>query len=748
MRQSGRRRFTAPFVLSFVVAVPQFATAQFNIVQVPLDPNRIPQFVQPLPTPGSNGIPVASNAESLTLSMCEFQTQILPAGSLGRGTAAPATYVWGYAEGACPDKNTVQPRSYLGPVILAKKDQPTRITYKNALGNTATSNVVAYKQGTDQTLMWADPVNAEANDCAMAAKNMPGQPPSADCLKFFAGPIPAAPHLHGGEIPAFVDGGPDAWWTGEGQYGRGYFSVGGTADAAKGEATYVYPNTQEPAPIWFHDHVLGATRLNVYAGLAGAYVIGDPKQGNPNYPARPDLTADLVPLVLQDRMFDTTGQLYFPVAGLNPEHPWWIPEFVGNVIVVNGKAWPFHQVQAKRYRLLFINGSNARAYELSLINKATGAKGPAMWVIGSDQGYLKTAAKLDPNVKPNDKLVIMPGERYQVVVDFTGLGGQTLLMTNTAKTPYPHGGPVQGRTTGRVMEFRVSAGAVADTSWNPASDPSVRVDQLNRFVDPVAGTLQAGVTVHKTRRLTLNEAMGPGGPLEVLVNNTRYDGKERAGNRLDFTAKPNMNGTLHLSELPNEGETEIWEIVNLTADAHPIHPHLVGFQVLNRQAFDLKGYDAAYNAAFPGGPIDPATGVAFPPGVYAPGYGPPLDYNNGQEGGRGIRTLPYGGNPDVTPFLLGAARPPTPAETGWKDTVVAYPGEVTRILIRFAPTHEPVDAAADTIGYAFDPGVGHGYVWHCHIIDHEDNEMMRPMAVEPNAGAPARTFSEPVAPPQ
>src|SRR5574337_765178 len=140
-------------------------------------------------------------------------------------------------------------------------------------------------------------------------------------------------------------------------------------------------------------------------------------------------------------MFDANGQLFFPNLGINPEHPFWIPEFVGDTIVINGKTWPFLNVQPKRYRFLFLNGSNARAYELFLINRATGGKGPAMWVIGTDGGYLDNPIIIDPNVKPNDKLVIMPGERYDVIIDFTGYKNTSLEMRNTARTPYPNGAP-------------------------------------------------------------------------------------------------------------------------------------------------------------------------------------------------------------------------------------------------------------------------------------------------------------------
>jgi len=207
--------------------------------------------------------------------------------------------------------------------------------------------------------------------------------------------------------------------------------------------------------------------------------------------------------------------------------------------------------------------------------------------------------------------------------------------------------------------------------------------------------------------------------------------------RTDFTL--DGTGKNWISELPNEGETEVWEIVNLTADAHPIHLHLVQFQVMNRQNFDTAKYNAAYAAAFPGGGYDPMTGQPYPAGVFIPGFGPPLDYKTGN-----ARAL--GGNPDIAAvakgkplYLKGAAAPPLPQEAGWKDTVVVYPGQVTRLAVRWAPTDLPANTLVANAAFPFDPNGGHGYVWHCHIIDHEDNEMMRPDEVTPNANA-TRTY--------
>ncbi len=175
--------------------------------------------------------------------------------------------------------------------------------------------------------------------------------------------------------------------------------------------------------LWFHDHTLGATRANVYCGLAGGYLLTDP---NLQMPAGFD-QLPLTPLVIQDRSFDTNGQFLLPAGSPNtpnPDHPYWVPEFVGDTILVNGKVWPFMQVEPKRYRFLIINGSNARTYELFLTNTVTKVNGPAMWQIGTDGGYLDTAVKIDPNAPKGQlqRLVMMPGERVDLIIDFAGMG--------------------------------------------------------------------------------------------------------------------------------------------------------------------------------------------------------------------------------------------------------------------------------------------------------------------------------------
>jgi len=409
---------------------------------------------------------------------------------------------------------------------------------------------------------------------------------------------------------------------------------------------------------------------------------------------------------------------------------------------------------------MMINGSNARTYSMALVDQDSKNPGPALWVVATDGGYLDKPVKIDPTAKANNTLTMMSGERYWVVVDFNGFkagkvgpNGQPYsgnwLLKNNAKSPFPAGAAAQGTTTARIMQFRVKGTPVADASFNPASGAPLRAPMVHL----------ANNTPAKIRQLTLNEVMGapktaidpvtgatlafPGGPLEVLVNNTKWGGERITG--VDpmgmfmlepipgFT--PDSSGVNYLSETPKEGETELWEIVNLTADAHPIHLHLVQFQLVNRQNYNTNSYNKAYAAAFQGG-YDYSMGLTMPAGQFIAAYGPPKSYD---KAANPLNARADGGNPDVVPFLQGAPTAPLPQESGWKDTVIMYPGQVTRIMVRWAPTDLPANTPAAQASFPFNPFDNAGYVWHCHIVDHEDNEMMRPNEVQPNPNA-ARTL--------
>jgi FtsP/CotA-like multicopper oxidase with cupredoxin domain len=660
------------------------AAASVTTSQTPLRGRTVPKFVDPLPTFAGNRV----NTTSITAAVHELQQQVLPAGF-------PKTTVWGYQMNG-------QGPSWPGVSIEARQGIPTTVTHVNNLLSPSLQQFLSV----DQTLHWADPLNLKSA--------LPSSPPP------YSGPVPLITHFHGGEVPPGSDGNPQAWFTATGLHGNGYGSLSG---AAANEAIFEYPNSQEATTLWVHDHVLGMTRLNVYAGLSAFYLLRDDRDtGLPDNPIGLPAGPYELEIVIQDRQFDTNGQLYFPDGsgpGLNgtppnPDvNPFWIPEFFGDVIVVNGKSWPLLNVEPRRYRFRLLNGSNARFYELRLQNRETNVPGPAIFVIGTDGGLLDFPARPnDPNAHAGKqgRLLIAPGERFDLIIDFAGLAGQTFTVMNSAKAPFPDGMPADPQTFGQIMQFRVVLPLQGtDTSYNPATGAPLRTPMV-RLVDPGSGTLAAGVTPDLKRQLVLVEVEGEGGPLEVMVNNSEWSGlKERSTTPIPGSTPVNGN---FVTELPQVGSTELWEFINITGDAHPIHLHLVQFQLMNRQPFNLDRYMEKYGAAFPGG-------------SFIPEFGPPAPYNTPNAAGA------LGGNPDVTPFLHGPVQPPAPEEAGWKDTVKMLPGEVTRIVLRFAPQVNPAGTTVPgTNYYPFDPTTPPGYMFHCHILDHEDNEMMRPYALK------------------
>jgi FtsP/CotA-like multicopper oxidase with cupredoxin domain len=734
--------------------------------QVRMDPSNIPQFAQALPGldlgavvgtgPTGVGLKVYVGADAIVgsteIHICEFDASVLPSGTPG---VTAKTRSWGYIVGtACPAPGTPEytQDSYIGPVLVNVRNLPSTLRVVNDLGNADTTGVLAYKYSVDQTVHWADPLNPDDRNRCNHLANEGGIPSPTDaCAQNYAGSIPAAVHLHGSLIPPELDGGPDAWVTSNGIRGHGYYTSDPAAPA--NGFTYKYPNAQEASALIFHDHVLGNLRLNLYAGIAAGYIIEDntiiPNNATgvwgsklllpPSALCDPDSkkclpsnlpgTAEIIPVIIQDRIFDVNGQLFWPAdsaggtqSSPNPEHPYWAPDFLGDTIVVNGKAWPYHEVEPKRYRFLFINASHSRIYNLNL--------GIPFYVIATDGGYLDKPAKVD-------NLLITSGERYEVIIDFAGHNGHNMVLTNNAAGPYPNGSAPEPSTLGKVMEFRIASAVTApDASYDPASKKPVRGKKakLVRLVKPTKGKLAVKKSkVAATRQFIFNNVIGepqtainpvtgvetayPGGELEILANNTKWSGT----NRSDFTPITLGGVTNYYSEFNREGNIEVVEFVNLTEESHAQHLHGTTFQVLNRQEFDTGAYTAAYNGAFPGG-------------AFIPGFGPPLDYNPSTASGN-----KYGGNPDVKPYLEGKALRPRPEEAGWKDTVITLPGQVTRVAVRYAPTDLSTKTKAADLYFPFDPSgnTQYGFVHHCHMTEHEDNEMMRPNLVTLNPDAPA-----------
>jgi spore coat protein A, manganese oxidase len=703
-----------------------------------LDATKIPKYVDDVPT--FNG-KRADGKSAVTVQMVEFQQKILPAATYAALPApfSDGTYLWGY-------KVNGGAASFPSATIEATRGTSTQVTFTNSLeGANGAPLFLQRRLVTDLSVHSADPLGfGKANNCL----SQPPLPPT--CIGIFAMPVPAVVHLHGAEVLSDFDGMPDTWFTpGLAHKGPAYVSN-----------VYTYPNTQEATTLWFHDHALGMTRQHVYAGLAGFYLIRDTSDtGAANNPMGLPAGAYESELMVADRQFDINGQLYFP-AGLpgdgpgingpppNPDHhPYWIPEFFGDVITVNGKSWPVMHVEPRRYRFRFVNASNARFFQMQLfaaLNGApTGTAGPSFWQIGSDGGFLNATTNLDSNAVPG--IFIAPAERADVIVDFTGLTGSFILTNGRgcddpanadscgAFAPFPSGDPPDPNTSGQVMMFTVDKPVTGtDSSFNPS--PAGTAVRGGTGRPPAMVNIKPAGAPNVRRQLVLVEVEGPGGPEEVLLNNSHWDGNREnlvAGATAIPIAGSVSNGHgIEATENPQVGATEIWEVANLTEDAHPIHIHLIQFQLINREAMVVgaDGGDTIYrgdwDATFPGGTFN---GETFDAHTFIPGYGPPANYATANADGA------LGGNVAFTDpkYLTGMITAPSGSESGWKDTLKMLPKTVTRIAIRYAPQGTPLTgtgaAAPGTNLFSFDPTApGPGYVWHCHILDHEDNEMMRP----------------------
>ncbi len=386
--------------------------------------------------------------------------------------------------------------------------------------------------------------------------------------------VRAVVHVHGARVPTASDGYPENWYV-PGQ-----------------SRLYHYPNQQDAAALWYHDHAMGINRLNIYAGLFGSFLIRDQHEDALNLPS----SKYEIPLVLYDRMLDPHGQLYYPVSD-DPKSPW-IPEFFGDIMLVNGKVTPFLEVEPRKYRFRLLNAANARFFHLSLGDEIP------FHQIGTDQGLLTAPV-------PLTSFLIAPAERADLIIDFSQHRGEEIVLHSDTLS---------------LLQFRVSKTAVHDPSEMPSA------------LRPIARAAESSAVA--SRMLTLDEYEDKAGNTELMLLNR-------------------MHWHMPVTESPRLNTTEIWNFVNTTTDTHPIHLHLVRFLILDRRPFDTFDY-----------------GVK--------------------------KTLRF----------TGPAQPPAPNEAGWKDTVQAYAGMITRILIRFD-------------GY---PG---RYVWHCHILEHEAKDMMRPYDLLP-----------------
>jgi spore coat protein A len=603
--------------------IPTTKDPRFSVPVI--DPKDIDKFVDPLPVPDLVGTnwPVIP-AGSQTIRLVERSVQILPS------TFGLSTTVW------CYRGNAEYTSTFLGPTMLATSGTPNDVTYDY-------SAVPLQPAANPQHLL-----KNGANTASVVDKHVHGTDLGEPEVRFIA-------HLHGMEgVAPNYDGYAEAWVTPAGDtfelLGFGTLPPNTLPNTSGGRQTHTYPNVQDAALDWYHDHALGITRLNVYAGGAGGYIITDGvEQGYISAGRLPDLG---IPLVIQDRMFYPDGRLAYPdldavAAGLIAQKgctPWPVldvstrPEYFGDVIVVNGKAWPFLNVEPAVYRFRFLNGCNSRVLDLSF----EPPQPPVFAIIGTEGGFLPGPSDVRRNI------IIGPAERFDVLIDFRNQAGKTLTLSNKgAKKPFPGGTPPSPQSDALVMQFRV---ALTTTRLALAPPPP----QWNPNIPPASGTT--------TRRVLLYEGVDQFGRIRPLVGTLTPSTGPSPG---PFTAHP-MFWDDPVTETPTAGTVEVWEIFNTTADTHPIHIHEVLFRVLDRQpiAFDPKLAAEVCNVT-PAPPSFPITVGGAP--VAAVGY-----------------------------------------ETGFKDTVLSPPGQVTRVVVDFGNA---------------TPG---RFVWHCHIIEHEDHEMMRP----------------------
>ena len=644
MITKGARRL---LVIFFILAILlSNSPALISYAQEPpsnsiLDPTTIPKFENQLSGPppvfeatnvtDSKGN-VVENDYAVTIS--SFMAQVLPP------SMDLLTNVWGFG-GQAKDAVTGGSLGYVqsspGPSFYATRGIPSKVKWVNNI-------TTPYMFPVDTTIHWANP-----NNEPMPMGPFPSYPPGDPVAQ---GTVPIVIHLHGSETQSYYDGGPNEWYTASGLHGPDYSTYEKTDPNA---AVYYYLNEQPSTTLWYHDHALGVTRLSVMSGLAGFYIITDQNAQSDNVsPLIPNGAYDM-PLIIQDKKFYENGSIAFTTVGDNPDiHPYWSDAFLGNTMVVNGKVWPNMNVNQGQYQFRLLDASNSRIYNFSFVNTETNSTIP-FTQIGTDGGYLRAP------VYNLTSVLMAPAERMDILVDFSGLApGTKILMKNTALTAPA----TEVYTVGQIMQFTVTGNG----GFQPETLPTLLNPTL---AGPTYPTLPTPSTV---RTLPMFATNGANGPEQFLLNGQSWDGE--------------------ISETPQVGSTEEWSIVDLTrVAAHPIHIHLIQFQIVSRQEINAAKYAADWIAL------------------------------QRQTLGNESATPPWPNNYipkelSIQPYLIGTPQPAAPNEQGWKDTALVYPFTVTTIRVRFAQQ--------DGTSFPFDPTKGPGYVWHCHILDHEDNEMMRP----------------------
>jgi spore coat protein A len=646
------------------------------------------KFAQNLRGVGPGGIPVAIpdgarqygrfvTADHYTIDIDEFTDTLHP-------DLSPTT-LWGYNPESALGESGVPAPKHLGGIVIAQRGRPTQITFHNKLPNHHILPV-------DTSIMGAE-----------------------------GAPNRTAVHLHGGYVPWVTDGGPFAWWDPQGGKGASFLNnqvLRPGEIVPNDEAEYFYPNQQSARMLWYHDHALGTTRLNAYAGLATAYIIRDlfEEKVLVKLLGLPDFIENggrELPIVFQEKFFNDDGGLGYPSeydaevgddATLPLPIPSIVPEFFGDTMLVNGTVWPKADVEPRRYRLRILNATQARFFNLQLYEDNGSGQpdftkpGPDFLVIGTEGGFLARPVVVKSNQQfslPNPEdfstlqvsLLTGPAERWDLIVDFNGLGGKKYILYNDAPAPFPMG-DVPDENTQLIMRFDVKPNSAAIKkdrlllirpntllAGNPLSlidkplagpnpqTPALLLSWAKTPTAPLPIPTRKGVTV---RQLTLNEAFDQYGRLiQKLGTNVAVADGEFGRAYADPT-----------TESASRGSVEVWQIANTTGDTHPMHFHLVNVQILSRRPFDVDAY------------------------------------------------LNTPANTAATPTYIGPARGPDATELGWKETVKMHPGEITTVIMSFDLPPVPFNVPAS-------PRTGgNEYVWHCHILEHEEHDMMRPLVVQ------------------
>lgn len=656
--------------------------------QAVIEPLTIPKFEDQLiippaiPRVSEIALPDGSLADYYEITVKQFEQNILPV-SMGL-----ASTVWSFVK-----EDDLSTYHFPGFSIEAVVDKPVRVKWINGLVDEQ-GDYLPHLLPVDQTLHWANPPGP---------RDMDGHDQDP-----YTGPVPLVVHMHGAHTDDESDGYPEAWYLPNAvNIPAEYFREGSLYATFQeqftgrwgvtwepGSAVFQYRNDQRPSTLWFHDHVLGITRLNVYAGPASFCLLrGGPEDlpegvlpgPAPGVGDDPLGTYYEIPLAIQDRSFKDDGSLFYPdnrafFEGLDPSElqipfipelgcdgsmsdvsPFWNPEFFGNTIVVNGHTWPFLNVEQRRYRLRFLNGCNSRFLILKMVSEENQYMRPVesalpFWVIGNEGGFLPAPVEAE-------ELLLSPAERFDVIVDFTDVPEGTVLYLINLGPDEPYGGGVpvvdfpvaDPQTTGQVMQFTVGPIVGDDPSTPPQSLILPEITPLG------PATLTRPLSLVELDSRSVRVVTDEAGNIIMDCDNPEAEPFGPVEAHLGVVSS--SNEVIHLgwdepiTDMPSLGSTEVWEFHNTTADAHPIHIHEVQFEVVNRQALLTDEEDDV-----------------------------------------------------VLPIqLIGEPRPAQAWEEGFKDTVIALPGEVTRVKSKFDI-----------------PGL---FVWHCHILEHEDNEMMRPFRV-------------------